>query len=99
MYLEIATLDIKPGMEPDFEEGVRRACVFFKRAQGCKGMELRRSVELPSRYRFLVRWQAIDNHLVGFRESADFIEFRKLVGHCFERPPEVEHTVEILKTF
>ena len=39
-----------------------------------------------------VRWQALENHTVDFRGSADFHEWRKLVGHCFERPPEVEHT-------
>jgi hypothetical protein len=55
-------------------------------------MELQRSLEQPARYRLFVRWQALENHTVDFRGSADFQEWRKLVGHCFERPPEVEHT-------
>ena len=82
MILEIAQIEIKAGMEAAFEE----------RARGCKGMELQRSLEQPSRYRLFVRWQALENHTVDFRGSADFQEWRKLVGHCFERPPEVEHT-------
>jgi hypothetical protein len=36
---------------------------------------------------------------VDFRESADFQEWRGLVGHCFERPPEVEHTQQAFHGF
>ena len=92
MILEIAQIEIKAGMEAAFEEGVTKAAPIFQRARGCKGMELQRSLEQPSRYRLFVRWQALENHTVDFRGSADFQEWRKLVGHCFERPPDVEHT-------
>jgi len=92
MILEIAKIEVKAGMEAAFEEGVTKAAPIFQRARGCKGMELQRSLEQPSRYRLFVRWQALENHTVDFRGSADFQEWRKLVGHCFERPPEVEHT-------
>ncbi|HEY1311703.1 MAG TPA: antibiotic biosynthesis monooxygenase, partial [Pseudolabrys sp.] len=34
-----------------------------------------------------------------FRESADFQEWRKLVGHCFVSPPQVEHVTEVLRGF
>ena len=79
-------------MEAAFEEGVTKSAPIFQRARGCKGMELQRSLEQPARYRLFVRWQALENHTVDFRGSADFQEWRKLVGHCFERPPDVEHT-------
>ena len=92
MVLEIAQFDIKPGLEAEFEAGVGRAVPLFQRARGCKGMELQRSHEKPNRYRLFVQWETLENHMVDFRESADFQEWRKLVGHCFERPPEVEHT-------
>ena len=92
MILEIAQIEIKAGMEAAFEEGVTKAAPIFQRARGCKGMELQRSLEQPARYRLFVRWQALENHTVDFRGSADFQEWRKLVGHCFERPPDVEHT-------
>ena len=86
-------------MEAAFEDGVTKAAPIFQRARGCKGMELQRSVEQPARYRLFVRWQALENHTVDFRGSADFQEWRKLVGHCFERPPEVEHTVQTFSGF
>ena len=99
MVLEIAQFDIKPGLEPEFEAGVRQAVPLFQRARGCKGMELQRSHEKPSRYRLFVQWETLENHMVDFRESADFQEWRKLVGHCFAAPPEVEHTLQAVNGF
>jgi hypothetical protein len=37
MILEIAQIDAKPGMEKQFEDGVRKAGPLFKRAKGCSG--------------------------------------------------------------
>jgi quinol monooxygenase YgiN len=99
MILEIAQIDIKPGMETDFEAGVQKAAPLFRRAKGCTGMELRRSIERPGRYRLFVQWETVENHTVDFRNSADFAEWRKLVGHCFAQAPEVEHVQEVVKGF
>jgi quinol monooxygenase YgiN len=99
MVLEIAQIDIKPGMEAEFEAGVAKATPLFKRAKGCTAMSLRRSVEKPSRYRLLIQWDTVENHTVDFRGSADFQEWRKLVAHCFATPPEVEHVREAMKGF
>ena len=99
MFLEIAQIDVKPGMEQEFEAGVTKAVPIFRRAKGCRSMELMRSVEKPERYRLFVRWQTLENHTVDFRGSADFQEWRKLVGHCFASPPEVEHVREVVKGF
>ena len=99
MILEIAQIDIKPGMESEFEAGVKAAAPIFKRAKGCHSMELQRSIEKPARYRLFVQWDTVENHTVDFRGSPDFQEWRKLVGHCFAAPPEVEHTQQAVKGF
>ncbi|KAA2242128.1 antibiotic biosynthesis monooxygenase family protein [Salinarimonas soli] len=99
MILEIAQIDVKPGLEAEFEAGVAKAAPLFRRAKGCAGMELQRSIERPSRYRLFVRWETLENHTVDFRGSEDFQAWRGLVGHCFERPPEVEHTQVALTGF
>jgi quinol monooxygenase YgiN len=99
MITEIAQIDVKPGMEADFEAGVKNAAPLFRRAKGCAGMALQRSHEKPQRYRLFVQWQTVENHTVDFRGSADFQEWRKLVGHCFAAPPEVEHVKEVVKGF
>jgi heme-degrading monooxygenase HmoA len=99
MVLEIAQFDVKPGMEAAFEAGVAKAGPLFQRAKGCSGMSLQRSVERPERYRLFVQWETLENHTVDFRGSPDFAEWRKLVGHCFASPPEVEHVHETVKGF
>jgi len=99
MVTEIAQIDVKPGLEAEFEAGVAKAAPLFQRAKGCRALELQRSVEKPSRYRLFVQWETLEEHTVAFRGSDDFQEWRRLVAHCFERPPEVEHTVEAVKGF
>lgn len=99
MILEIAQIDVKPGMEAEFERGVDQAKPLFQRAKGCHGMELHKSLEKPSRYRLMIRWATLENHTVDFRGSADFAGWRQLVGHCFASPPEVEHTEMVWRGF
>jgi hypothetical protein len=41
----------------------------------------------------------VEDHNVGFRGSADFQEWRKLVGHCFASPPDVEHVQQVVHGF
>ena len=95
MIMEIAQIEITHGMQAEFEEGVRAAAPIFKRAKGCSAMMLTRSHEFPQRYRLFVRWATIENHTIDFRGSADYQDWRKLVGHCFASPPQVEHVKEV----
>ena len=91
MITEIARIDVKPGMEAEFEAGVKNAAPIFKRAKGCHSMELQRSIEQPTRYRLFVTWETVENHNIDFRGSPDFQEWRKLVGHHFAATPVVDH--------
>jgi len=92
MILEVARIDVKADMNKQFETGVAKAAPIFARAKGCHGMELQRSIEHPNRYLLLVKWETVESHTVDFRSSDDFKAWRQLVGHCFEAPPQVEHT-------
>jgi heme-degrading monooxygenase HmoA len=98
MITEIAQIDVKPGTEQDFEAAVAKARPLFLRAKGGKGFELHKSVEKPSRYRLLAKWETVENHTVDFRGSADFAAWRELVGQYFASPPEVEHTHTVVTT-
>ena len=100
MILEIAQIDVKPGMENEFEAGVKSPAPLFKRAKGCNAAwRCNARTRSPSRYRLFVQWDTLENHTMDFRQSADFQEWRKLVGHCFAAPPEVEHVAEVVKGF
>ncbi|MDE1180496.1 antibiotic biosynthesis monooxygenase family protein [Paraburkholderia sp.] len=92
MVLENAYLEVIPGKEAEFEAGVKQALPLFHRAHGCTGVELQRVVEYPTRYVLVVQWNTVEDHMVRFRESDDFQEWRRLVGPYFQKPPEVVHT-------
>src|SRR5258708_28524900 len=97
MILEIAQIAVKPGSEAEFEAGVKKAVPIFQRAKGCKGVELQRSIEKPSRYRLFVRWQTVENHTVDFRGSQDFQAWRALGAPIFCRAPRGEDTHLVLQ--
>jgi len=96
MITEIAQIDVKPGSEADFEAAVAKAKPLFLAAKGGKGIELHRSIEKPSRYRLLAKWETLENHTVDFRGSPAFAEWRALVGPYFAAAPDVEHTETVL---
>lgn len=99
MITEVALFDLKPGMEAQFEAGVKAAMPIFRRAKGCRSFKLVRSIEKPSRYRMLIEWETVENHTVDFRSSQDYQDFRKLVVETFAAPPDVEHTITIGNAF
>jgi heme-degrading monooxygenase HmoA len=99
MIFEVAQIEVKPGLEAEFETGVAKAVPHFRGAKGCHGLELMRSMEHRNRYRLVVTWETVENHTVDFRGSAGWNEWRKLVGHCFAGTPEVEHVEKTLKGF
>jgi quinol monooxygenase YgiN len=99
MIIEIAEIEAKPGEESAFEAAVAKAVPLFRRAKGCHGMELRRSVEKPSKYRLVVKWNTLEDHTVNFRGSEDFQEWRRLVSPYFVAPPVVEHMQTVLTGF
>ncbi|HEV2594382.1 MAG TPA: antibiotic biosynthesis monooxygenase [Sphingomicrobium sp.] len=96
MIFEVAIIDIKPGGAEEFERGVAKALPVFSRAKGYKSLRLERSIETPLRYRLVVGWETVENHVLDFRNSPDFQLWRSLVGHTFAAPPTVEHTAVIL---
>jgi heme-degrading monooxygenase HmoA len=99
MVLEMAHIDIKPGTEAAFERGVAQALPFFKRARGCHGVQLHKSVEQPLHYILMVTWETVEDHMVHFRPSQDFQEWRRCVGDFFAATPQVGHTQIVVPGF
>ncbi|MFE2439761.1 antibiotic biosynthesis monooxygenase family protein [Streptomyces sp. NPDC059409] len=96
MITEIARIEIYPGQEREFEAAVAKALPHFLAADGCDGVDLYRSVEHPSRYRLMVRWETVEHHTVTFRDSEGFAKWRALAGPHFAAPPQVEHVHSVL---
>jgi heme-degrading monooxygenase HmoA len=91
MVLEHALITIKPGTAAEFESAMFHARRVIASAHGFISIELHRGVEEPDRYLLLVEWETLDDHMVGFRESEAFVEWRSLIGPYFESPPAVDH--------
>ena len=43
------------------------------------------------RYLLFVQWETLEDHIVHFRNSENFAEWRRLAGPHFAAPPRVEH--------
>ncbi|MDC8757455.1 antibiotic biosynthesis monooxygenase family protein [Janthinobacterium fluminis] len=99
MIFEIAHIHIKPDTHAAFEAAVKEAVPLFRRARGCLSTRLERSIEQGDHYRLVVGWETLENHTVDFRGSADFQEWRRLVGGFFAAPPQVEHMHTVLTGF
>jgi quercetin dioxygenase-like cupin family protein/quinol monooxygenase YgiN len=96
---EIAQMEIKAGHEAAFEAAVAEAVPLFQQSRGARTFALERSEEFPQRYRLVVGWETVENHLVDFRGSEQFQAWRALVGEHFASPPEVEHVRNVITGF
>jgi heme-degrading monooxygenase HmoA len=91
MILEVAVLNVRQGQEEAFEAAMRTARPLIAASSGFEGLEVRRSIEHPNRYLLLVNWQTLEDHIVGFRQSDRYQEWRKLLHHFYDPYPVVEH--------
>lgn len=91
MILEVAVLDVKPGLTADFESAFARAQTIIAGMPGYQRHELRPCVENPQRYLLLVWWESLEAHTVGFRGSPQYQEWKALLHHFYDPFPTVEH--------
>lgn len=89
--LEVATLDVKPGEEQNFENAFELAQTIISSMPGYMSHELQRCVENQNRYLLLVNWQTLEAHTEGFRGSGQYQQWRSLLHHFYEPFPTVEH--------
>ncbi|MEN7551032.1 antibiotic biosynthesis monooxygenase [Rapidithrix thailandica] len=91
MILEVATLDVIPGKEKAFEADFGKAESIISSMQGYLSHELKRCIEKNNRYLLLVKWETLEDHEVGFRKSAEYQEWKKLLHAYYDPFPSVEH--------
>ncbi len=91
MILEVAILNVKPGQEKEFEAAFAKAQTIISSRQGYVSHQLQRCIEQSSQYILLVNWQNLEDHTVGFRESEQYQEWRRLLHHFYDPFPVVEH--------
>jgi len=91
MILEVATLDVRPGQEAAFEAAFGEASSIISSMRGYVSHELQRCLEKRNRYVLLVNWQTLEDHTIGFRQSAEYQRWKALLHHFYDPFPTVEH--------
>ncbi len=82
MILEVAILHVKSD---------EKAQSIISNMQGYLSHQLQKCIEKNNRYILLVNWKTLDDHTVGFRQSPEYEQWKKLLHHFYSPFPEVEH--------
>ncbi len=91
MILEVAVLNVKPGLNADFENAFAQAQAIISAQSGYISHELQKCMEVDNQYILLVKWKTLADHTEGFRGSAEYQTWRELLHHFYDPFPTVEH--------
>jgi len=91
VIVEIAIFSIRPDAIQAFEAAFAEAKNVISLAPGYLAHEMLRSTDEPGRYALLVRWRTKEDHIVRFRQSELFTQWRGLLQPHFATPPLVDH--------
>ena len=95
MILEVAILNVKAGMSDRFESAFQEAASIISSMPGYLSHDLQKCVEVSNRYLLLVRWENLEDHTIGFRQSAEYQTWKQLLHHFYDPFPVVEHYYSI----
>ncbi len=91
MITEAVMLQVKQGMEEDYEQAFKKASTIIVSMKGYISHELQRCMEVKGKYLLVIRWETLEDHTIGFRQSKDYQEWKKLLHHYYDPFPTVEH--------
>jgi heme-degrading monooxygenase HmoA len=91
MVLELAILNVIPTKEREFERAFAEAKGIIAAMPGFISLELKKCIEQSNRYALLVQWAHLEDHTVGFRQSAEYQRWKRLLHHFYDPFPQVEH--------
>lgn len=91
MILEVAILNVKPGLAPSFEKDMKEASAIIASMKGYISHEVQKCIEDDHKYILLVKWETLEDHTIGFRESAEYQEWKSMLHHYYHPFPTVEH--------
>lgn len=91
MITEIAVLFVKQNQNDQFESDFKEAGKYIAAISGYKKHSLQKCVEQSNKYVLIVEWGKLEDHTVGFRQSAEYLEWKRLLHHHYDPFPIVEH--------
>ena len=91
MILEVALLDVRPDMQPEFEQAFQEAQAIIGSMKGYVSHQLHKCLEKNNRYILLVNWDTLKDHTEGFRKSPEYQQWKNQLHRFYDPFPEVEH--------
>jgi heme-degrading monooxygenase HmoA len=91
VILEVAVLNVRSGEGTDFERAFAQAQEIISAMPGYVSHQLQRCLESQDKYLLLVQWQTLVDHTIGFRQSPQYQDWKRLLHHFYEPFPTVEH--------
>lgn len=91
MIYEYAQLRIAEKDQAAFERAAPAARRILLAAEGCRNVQISRSVDEPDLYLLKVGWDSIDDHLETFPQSEQGTALGELIGGLFAEEPTVAH--------
>jgi heme-degrading monooxygenase HmoA len=95
MILEAVILNVIPSQTEAFETNFRLASEFITKAKGYITHELQKCMEVENKYLLLIKWETLEDHTIGFRNSAEYLEWKKLLHYFYDPHPIVEHFTKV----
>ena len=91
MILEAVILFVKPNQTVEFENNFRLASAIICKMYGYIEHELQKCIEVENKYLLLIKWESLEDHTIGFRNSVEYQEWKKLLHNFYKPFPIVEH--------
>lgn len=93
MILEVGFIPVLEDRKAEFETTINAAVEnLLSKSEGYLGFTFHGwGIERPNVYMFSVKWETLEHHTVGFRESDLFTQWRAIIGPFFDGAPLVEH--------
>lgn len=94
MIVEVADFRVDAERRAAFAQAMAQGVkTVLSQARGYLGHRILACHENAERVLLIVEWATLEDHTVGFRESAAFADWRAIIGPFFKQPPQVEHFV------
>ena len=74
-----------------FEMSFKEAQEIIMSMKGYIDHEIQKCMEEEDKYLLIVRWEALNDHVDGFRKHKDYAKWKSLLHHFYDPFPQVEH--------
>ena len=89
--VEVTSFEVREGSENAFQAALAGASPILSRQSGFIGHDFGASIERPSLFWLIVRWETLADHIDGFQKSADFQSFVGVFRQFLEKPAVLSH--------